>query len=209
MYACWSIKGGSGTTVFASALALLLAEHHGEATIIDMGGDVPSVLGMAEPAGSGIRDWLSSTDRDPQGLVALRVAATSRLHVIPAGSASSFDDSALDDLVQSVSNQQVVVDFGSLQPPDSVRRAARADWLVVRPCYLALRRAARLSHRPTGIVLLKEQGRALTTRDVQSVVGAPVVAEITVADGIARSVDAGLLATRLPTQLAKELQVLL
>ena len=143
MYACWSIKGGSGTTVFASALALLLAEHHGEATVIDMGGDVPSVLGMAELAGTGIRDWLSSTDRDPQGLVDLRVAATSRLHVIPTGSASSFDNSALDDLVQSVTDQQVVVDFGSLQPPDSVRRAARADWLVVRPCYLALRRAGR------------------------------------------------------------------
>jgi hypothetical protein len=58
-------------------------------------------------------------------------------------------------------------------------------------------------------VLLKEQGRALTTRDVQSVVGAPVVAEITVADGIARSVDAGLLATRLPAQLAQELRGLL
>ena len=158
MYACWSIKGGSGTTVFASALALLLAEHHGEATVIDMGGDVPSVLGMAELAGTGIRDWLSSTDRDPQGLVDLRVAATSRLHVIPAGSASSFDNSALDDLVQSVTDQQVVVDFGSLQPPDSVRRAARADWLVVRPCYLALRRDF-VDRKPVTWYALSKPGR--------------------------------------------------
>jgi hypothetical protein len=44
---------------------------------------------------------------------------------------------------------------------------------------------------------------------VQSVVGAPVVAELTVEDGVARSVDAGLLATRLPKQLADELAVLL
>jgi uncharacterized protein YidB (DUF937 family) len=56
---------------------------------------------------------------------------------------------------------------------------------------------------------MNEPSRALTTRDVQSVVGSPVVAEITVADGVARSVDAGLLATRLPKQLAEELRVLL
>ena len=33
MYACWTVKGGSGTTVFASALALMLAERNGKATI--------------------------------------------------------------------------------------------------------------------------------------------------------------------------------
>ena len=209
MYACWSVKGGSGTTVFASALALSLAEQHGEASIIDLCGDVPSVLGMAEPTGRGIRDWLSSPDRDTQELFNLRVSATSRLHVIPAGSATSFIDDSLEDLMSTSHSHPVVIDFGLLQPPASIRDAAHADWLVVRPCYLALRRAARLHSRPRGVVLMKEPGRALTARDVQSVVGAPVVAELTVEDGVARSVDAGLLATRLPKQLADELAVLL
>ncbi len=209
MYACWSVKGGSGTTVFASALALSLAQRHGTATIIDLGGDVPSVLGMVEPAGTGIRDWLSQSRRERQDLLDLRIAATSQLQVIPAGSATSFDTDALDDLLASLPDGSVVVDFGLLQPPNSVRQAAQADWLVVRPCYLALRRAARLDERPGGVVLIKEQGRALTARDVQSVVGSPVVAEITLADGVARSVDAGLLATRLPKLLADELGVLL
>lgn len=209
MYACWSVKGGSGTTVFASALALSLAEQHGEASIIDLCGDVPSVLGMAEPTGRGIRDWLSSPDRDTQELFNLRVSATSRLHVIPAGSATSFNDDSLEDLMSTSHSHPVVIDFGLLQPPASIRDAAHTDWLVVRPCYLALRRAARLHSRPRGVVLMKEPGRALTARDVQSVVGAPVVAELTVEDGVARSVDAGLLATRLPKQLADELAVLL
>ncbi len=209
MYACWSVKGGSGTTVFAAALALSLAEQHGEASIIDLCGDVPSVLGMAEPAGRGIRDWLSSPDRDAQELFTMRVSATSRLHVIPAGSATSFDENSLEDLMSTAHSHPVVIDFGLVQPPVSAQGVTHADWLVVRPCYLALRRAARLHSRPRGVVLLKESGRALTARDVQSVVGSPVVAEITVADGVARSVDAGLLATRLPKQLAEELTVLL
>ena len=209
MYACWSVKGGSGTTVFASVLALSLAERHGETCIIDFCGDVPSVLGMAEPAGRGIRDWLSSPARDAQELVDLRIGATSRLHVIPAGSATSFDEGALDDLVSITHDHPVVVDFGRLAPSPSVLRKVQADWLVVRSCYLALRRAARLHNRPRGVVLMKEHGRALSTRDVQSVVGAPVVAEITVTEGIARSVDAGLLATRIPSSLADEIAVLL
>ena len=35
MYACWSVKGGSGTTVFAAALSLALAEKQQKATVID------------------------------------------------------------------------------------------------------------------------------------------------------------------------------
>ena len=207
MYACWTVKGGSGTTVFASALALMLAERHGRATIIDFGGDVPSVLGMAEPVGRGIRDWLATSDRDPQHLASLRVNATSRLSVVPVGLATAFDESAFDDLA-AASDDKTVFDFGSMCPPESLRRVAR-DWLVIRPCYLALRRAARLAQRPGGVVLIKEDGRSLTVRDVQAVVGAAVVGEITVADGVARSVDAGLLATRLPKQLSEELGALL
>lgn len=208
MLACWTVKGGSGTTVFASALALGLAERHGEATIVDLGGDVPSVLGMAEPANRGVRDWLAGVTRDPQDFARLRLEVTSRLGVVPAGSATSFDDNSLIDLA-NVAPDNTVVDFGTLQPPETLRPLIRTDWLVLRPCYLALRRAARLSRRPNGIIVVREHGRALTSRDIQSVVGAPVVGEITVADGVARSVDAGLLATRLPRPLADEIGSLL
>lgn len=208
MLACWTVKGGSGTTVFAAALALALAERHGSANIIDFGGDVPSVLGLSEPTGRGVRDWLANSVRDPRDFECLRLQATSRLGLVPAGNAASFDDHALIDMANIVPDH-TVVDFGTLQPTDSLRPLIRADWLVLRPCYLALRRAARLPRRPQGVVVVREAGRALTSRDIQSVVGAPIIGEITVSDSVARSVDAGLLATRLPRQLSDEIDALL
>ena len=208
MFACWTVKGGSGSTVFASALALTLAKQHGRACIVDFGGDVPSVLGMAEPTNRGVRDWLASTNRDPHDYAGLQLRATAELCVIPAGNAVAFSEDALRDLIDAA-EPNTVLDFGTLQPPESIREAVRADWLVIRPCYLALRRAARLRVRPKGVVVVRENGRSLTPPDIESVVGAPVVGEISVSDGVARSVDAGLLATRLPKQLAEELAVLL
>ena len=58
--------------------------------------------------------------------------------------------------------------------------------------------------RPSEVVLLSEPGRALTRADVEDCVGAPVVAEVAVDPQVARAVDAGLLATRLPRALARE-----
>lgn len=208
MLACWSVKGGSGTTVFSAALALASAEKHGGATLVDFGGDAPAVLGIAEPACRGVRDWLAAGTRDPGDLDRLRLAATSHLGLVPAGGATSFDDHSLVDLAHAVP-EHTIVDFGTLQPPEALRPLIRADWLVLRPCYLALRKAARLDRRPQGVVVVREPGRALTSRDIQSVVGAPVVGEVTVNESVARSVDAGLLSTRLPRRLAEEIGALL
>lgn len=208
MRICWSVKGGSGTTVFSCALAVALAERYGTATMIDLCGDVPAVLGMAEPPGRGVRDWLMSGDREASQLDALTVSAGANLHIIPAGAPGSFDEAALEDLLHVCRGRQVVVDFGMLRPSDSLRQRATAEYLVSRPCYLSLRRAARLNERPRSVVLLKEQGRSLTKRDVQAVVGAPVIAEIGVTEAIARCVDAGLLATRLPKSLAEDLETI-
>lgn len=208
MYACWSVKGGSGTTVFAAALSLAIAEKRGRATLVDLGGDVPAVLGMEEGSGLGIRDWLAGPTRDPDAYTALRRAATSKLDIISVGNASSFSADALDDL-RAVADGNTIIDFGTLRPSDTFRGDITADWLVTRPCYLSLRRAARLEQRPRGVVVLREAGRALTRRDIESVTGAPVIAEISVSDAIARSVDAGLLATRLPKRLGDEIESLL
>jgi CO dehydrogenase nickel-insertion accessory protein CooC1 len=54
MIVCWSVKGGSGTTVVASTLALVHAAQSSRgALIVDLAGDVPAVLGLAEPTGIG------------------------------------------------------------------------------------------------------------------------------------------------------------
>ena len=76
--------------------------------------------------------------------------------------------------------------------------------LIVRPCYLALRRATKCP-KPDAIIVVEEPGRALVTRDIEQVVGAPVMAKVPIDPTIARSVDAGLLGTRLPPLLAQSL----
>ena len=70
--------------------------------------------------------------------------------------------------------------------------------LVVRGCYVGIRRAIRSAARPSGLVLIREPGRALGADDVSAALGAPVVARIELDPAIARAVDAGLLLARLP-----------
>ncbi len=57
-------------------------------------------------------------------------------------------------------------------------------------------------------MLVDEPGRSLTAADVARAIGAPVVAEVAVDPAIARAVDAGLLAARLPRAMVKSLQTL-
>lgn len=71
-------------------------------------------------------------------------------------------------------------------------------YLVIRPCYLALRRAMETGITGThGIVLVTEAQRCLGQRDVVDVLGLPVVATMDVTPMTARCIDAGLIATRL------------
>jgi hypothetical protein len=51
--------------------------------------------------------------------------------------------------------------------------------------------------------LVEEGGRALAARDVASVLGVPVLATVPVRGTVARAVDAGVLASRLPDGLAR------
>jgi hypothetical protein len=84
--------------------------------------------------------------------------------------------------------------------------AARQSLLVIRPCYLALRRATSAPVHPSGVILLAEPGRTLRRSDVEQVVGAPVLAEVPWDPSVARAVDAGLLASRLPRALDRALR---
>ena len=89
----------------------------------------------------------------------------------------------------------VNIDAGTGYLPDELRNAEVEVTMVVKPCYLALRRATALS-RPTNIVVIREEGRALTVKDVGNVVGSPILAEIPYSAPISRAVDAGLLTSR-------------
>jgi hypothetical protein len=88
---------------------------------------------------------------------------------------------------------------------------ADANVIVVRGCYLALRRAVRieLTSRSSGAVFVEESGRSLGVRDVSNVLGVPVLACVGVRASTARAIDAGVLPTRLPDALARPVREVL
>lgn len=79
-------------------------------------------------------------------------------------------------------------------------------YTVVRNDYLSLR-AALKRPRADGVILVTEPGRALGRRDVEEVLGLPIVAELEVTQHTARLIDAGLLGRR-PSSWTKALDIL-
>jgi hypothetical protein len=208
--ACWSAKGGAGTTVAVAALARRIAmKAPGGALLVDTAGDSLAALGMPESDGPGLAGWL----RAPGHTGLPVVAACPGLSVVHRGAGPLASDCA-DQLIDALASdaRPTVVDCGTNPTGVAAAIAERADHsiLVTRPCYLALRRTlSDQSPRPTGVVLVREPGRVLSADDVAAAVRAPVVAEIDVDPAVARAVDAGLLLSRTPASLDAELSSLL
>lgn len=203
LIACWSIKGGSGTSVVSAALALQLAST-APTLLVDLAGDAPAVLGMPDPSGSGVSDWLSGSGLDRAALDRLAVTAARDLRLIPVGKEPMPASGGERLAAALVGSQPVVVDCGSQIVGGlgaGVAAAATCSLLVVRPCYLALRRAIAAPFRPSGVVLVDEGERSLGASDVAEVLGVPVRAVVPWDPRVARAVDAGLLAARLPRSL--------
>jgi hypothetical protein len=82
--------------------------------------------------------------------------------------------------------------------------------IVVRGCYLALRRAVRTDVLTySGAVFVDEGGRALGAHDVANVLGVPVLSSVSIRASVARTIDAGVLATRLPAELRRPVREML
>jgi hypothetical protein len=194
---CWAAKGGSGTTVFAAAKALASPIP---TLLVDLAGDAMAVLGLPEPDGPGVHDWLRS-DAPAERLVRLEHRATEHLSVLAAGEPGDPDAAGRwFELCAHLraDGRNVVVDAGSGRPPTALLAAADENLLVTRACYVALRRAVALGITPTGVVLVEEPGRSLRAADIEASIGAPVVSTALLDPAIARAVDAGLLVSRLP-----------
>jgi hypothetical protein len=212
MFVCWSAKGGCGTTVVASSLALVLS-HSRPTVLIDLAGDVPAALGLPEPSGPGVADWLASPTADAVALWRLAIDATPGLQIVPHGAPVVGRDEVVIDparwrelgRVLALAADAVVVDAGLGLPHDALRGEGVQSLLVSRACYLALRRAVMLDDRPTGVVLVDEPSRSLSAVDVANTLGVPVVAQLAYDPQVFRCVDAGLLAARLPRGLAHPL----
>jgi hypothetical protein len=175
--------------------------------LVDLAGDLPAVLGIAEPAGPGILEWLQSA-APVERLNDITIAVTDGVALLPAGRGDRhLPSSRWPELLAALTtdNHRVIIDAGTGQPPTAAHNLVDRSLLVTRACYLALRRVVASPTRPTGIILVSEPGRALRDVDVEAAVGAPLLATVSLDVQIARSVDAGLMAARLPRIIRRDL----
>jgi MinD-like ATPase involved in chromosome partitioning or flagellar assembly len=207
---CWSSKGGAGTTVVAAALARLAAALEGPgALLVDLDGDAGAVLGLPDPESPGRAGGLRAGERAPvDALARLEQPVAPGLALLPRGAGTlPGDRAAVLAAVLAGDARRVVADCGTVATDAAHALAVAADRsiLVTRPCFLALRRARAAAIRPSEVVLVTEPGRSITRHDIEAALGAPVIATVPFDPAIARAVDAGLLATRLPRALSREL----
>lgn len=221
LLAVWSPKGGAGASVLAASCALVLARKAEGARLADLGGDQPAIFALATDPATGLADWLNAGPEAPvDALERLAVAAAPGVALLPRGAA----DRALAPLPAAEAGAALAValrdgpvptiaDCGGAATPASraVVEVADVAIVVVRGCYLGLRRAVHnpLLGRSAGVVLFEEQGRSLGPSEVADVLDQPVLARVPVRPPVARAVDAGVLAARLPDALARPVARLL
>ena len=215
--ACWSVKGGSGTTVVAATLALGLLGVGRPVVAADFAGDLPVALGVAEPSGPGLLDWLGAGPHVPDDALGrlahlqengLTIIARGDSHAAPVVPPDADTGRRLADALRAVrGGSPVIADCGRSESSAMRSFIAAADrsFLVLRPCYLALRRAV-AAPRPTAVVLITEPDRSLSSGDIEDVLGVPVATEIALDPAVARAVDAGLLGARLPRHFTRAMR---
>ena len=220
LVSCWSAKGGSGATTVAIALATVLSHRNSQGALLaDFGGDVPIALGVPLPTGPGLTDWVAAGPAVPaDALARLEVPVRPGLRLLARGRLTLGAPERVEVLAALLAGdaRTVVADVGLVTaragdggPAEGARilaTSATHSLLVTRSCYLSLRRAQALPLRPSGIVLLRENGRNLGRPEVEDMIGAPVIAEVDVEDAVSRAVDTGSLGRRVPRALQKALR---
>ncbi len=220
LVALWSPKGGSGTSVLAAACALVLARHGG-VRLADLDGDQPAIFGLAVDPDTGLLDWLATgAEAPPDALDRLTIEAAPGVALVPRGTA----DRSLAPLPAAEAGAALavslrdgpvpcIVDAGTASTPAAraVVEVADCSVVVVRGCYLSLRRAVRspLLERTAGVAFVDEAGRSLGAGEVRDVLDRAVLTRVPARATIARTVDAGVLPGRLPDPLARAAAVLL
>jgi hypothetical protein len=220
LIALWSATGGSGTSVFTAACALVLArdardlDHIGGVRVADLAGDLPAVFGLGADPEVGLADWLAAGAEAPtDALDRLLVEVASGVALLPCGGRALAPNVVAPEAGAALAvalasgASPVLVDCGTARTPavQAVVEVADVALVVLRSCYLSLRRAVNspsLQHT-AGVVLLDESERTLGASQISDVLDLPVLARIGVDARIARAVDAGVLATRLPDPLAR------
>ena len=180
---CWAVKGGSGTTVVTSTLAL---ESTRPALLVDLDGEIDTMLGLPEPDRPGVVDWLLG-DGPPTQLDDLLIDIDDTTFLLPCRLGGTDGPTASMPLPlperwavlltwfaewEAHSGGEVWIDGGTGTPATALASGVEQRWLVSRACYLSLRRAARSPIRPTGVLFVSGHGRQLRPKDVERSVGA-------------------------------------
>ena len=207
-----SPKGGIGTSVVAASLAIVSSSTT-PTLLVDLAGDQAAILGLPQPP-TGLSDWANGmTYREFDEIISL---CHDNLYLAPTGTFDfeTLNANAWDKLLRALSLKHsegcnIIVDLGRADIPLALRKIVDTCYLVTRPCYLALRRAVDLETAFSGVIVVNEPDRVLTSRDVESVLKLKCVAEIPYTSEISRRVDSGLLKSRLPMALQSVLSQLI
>lgn len=161
-------RGGQGTTTVAAALALHAASV-GDAVL-----KAPPQQGAAAILGH------PAIDRGES------VAVTGHLTLATPPATVTADTLVVDGGLHDGAREWLSEEQGE-------------RYVVLRgPCYVALATLVSSSARqPDGIILVAEDGRSLSARDVAEITGLPVVATVDATPRVARTIDAGLLPSRI------------
>ncbi len=227
LWCLWGAKGGSGCSVTTAAAALRTARRN-PVLLVDLGGgDLSHILGVP-PSRPGLARWLRHPNPPPDSLARIEVPVADRLALLPFPDAQPGGRREVggDDLEQlrpdprervhllahllAADERTVVVDLGlapaagpSLTGSGFAAFISIADrsTLVTRLCYIGLR-AALERPVPDDVIIVAEPDRALRPSDVTAALGVGV-SVIRWDPAVARAVDAGLLAQRLPRALSR------
>lgn len=175
-----AVKGGAGCTTVTVGAAFAHADATGRPVhVVSADRDALTVIGAPQCEGATV------------GLVTVHPVDPGH---VPVAASELADEGP------------VFVDAGTAGPLGGYYAGREVvTVLVVRNCYLHLRRAAGVSYlRPDRAVLVREAGRALGVRDVSNVIGVqPVVVDVS--EGVARAIDAGLFGLRRPREFDRAL----
>jgi len=199
MLACWSTKGGVGTTTVAAGIACALAARAGGSVLlVDLGGDLPCVFGQPDPVGPGLAGWLAAgPDVPADALGRIEEPLMGGISVVARGVGALSVERA-DALVAALNDdpRPIVIDLGVVRRGDGLRcqllGASARSLLVTRACPVALRGLGELPSTPSGVIVVRDHGRSIAWPSVAAAAHAQVVAELDVDPAVGRALDAGL-----------------
>lgn len=169
----YTVKGGQGATTLAAAAAVRTAKLLPDHTTTIVVADQGELEDLAAAFGVSMPSW--------DGIIEVP------LH---EGSLTAY-------------SREAAMCADIIEPDYTIGhewRPGTNNVLVIRACYLALRRAVSKDDRPDLAVFIPEPGRALGRDDIERALGCKVI-EAPWDPAVSRAVDAGILTFKVPATL--------